>query len=172
MPASAAEPASELVDVVDDDDRVTATVTRARMRSEHLQHRVVFILVRRSDGHVLVHRRSAAKDIWPSAWDIAVGGVVASGEAWEAAAARELAEEVGISLVRPALVRAARYEDPDVAELARVYEVTWDGPVVFTDGEVVTAEWLAPAEVRSRVADPAFVFCPDSVALAGDLIDG
>ena len=158
--------------MVDDDDWVTATVTRARMRAERLPHRVVFILVRRSDGDVLVHRRSAAKDIWPSAWDVAVGGVVASGEAWEAAAARELAEEVGISLGRPAFVRAGRYEDPDVAELARVYEVTWDGPVVFTDGEVVAAEWLAPADVRSRLADPAFVFCPDSVALAGDLIDG
>jgi isopentenyldiphosphate isomerase len=172
MPASAAGPASELVDVVDDDDRVTATVTRDRMRAERLQHRVVFVLVRRSDGRVLVHQRSAAKDIWPSAWDIAVGGVVTSGEAWEAAAARELAEEVGISIIRPAFVRAGRYEDPDVAELARVYEVTWDGPIVFTDGEVVAAEWLPPAEVTARLKDPAFVFCPDSVVLAGDLIDG
>ena len=160
----------ELVDVVDDDDCVTATVTRARMRAERLQHRVVFILVRRSDGRVLVHRRSPLKDIWPSAFDIAVGGVVASGETWDAAAARELAEEVGIDSVRPAFARAARYADPDVVELARVYTVTWDGPVVFTDREVVAAEWLAPAEVRARLADPAFRFCPDSVALVRDLV--
>jgi isopentenyldiphosphate isomerase len=172
MPGSEAGSTSELVDVVDDDDRVTATVTRARMRAERLQHRVVFIVVRRSDGHVLVHRRSAAKDIWPSAWDIAVGGVVASGEAWEVAAARELAEEVGIDRVRPVFVRAGRYADPDVVELARVYDVTWDGPVVFTDGEVVAADWLAPAVVRGRLEDPAFAFCPDSIALAGDLIEG
>jgi isopentenyldiphosphate isomerase len=170
MPASAAGPASELVDVVDDHDRVTATVTRACMRAERLQHRAVFILVRRPDGRLLVHRRSPAKDIWPSAWDIAVGGVVGSGEAWEDAAARELAEEVGIGDARPVFVRAGHYADPEVAELARVYSVTWDGPVVFTDGEIVAAEWLAPAAVRARLADPAFSFCPDSVALAGDLI--
>ena len=96
MPASAGGPAAELVDVVDDDDRVVATVTRARVRAERLQHRTVFIVVRRTDGRLLVHQRSAAKDIWPSAWDIAVGGVVAAGEAWDVAAARELAEEVGI----------------------------------------------------------------------------
>jgi isopentenyldiphosphate isomerase len=171
MPASPGEPASELVDVVDDDDRVTATVTRARMRAERLAHRVVFILVRRSDGRVLVHRRSADKDIWPSAWDLAVGGVVASGETWDAAAARELAEEVGIAGAHLAFVRAGRYADDDVTESARVYIVVWDGPIAFTDGEVVAAEWLVPSEVKARLADPAFSFCPDSVALAGDLIE-
>jgi isopentenyldiphosphate isomerase len=170
VPAPAAGPASELVDVVDDDDRVTATVTRARMRAERLQHRVVFILVRRSHGDLLVHQRSAEKDIWPSAWDIAVGGVVTSGDRWDAAAARELAEEVGVGGADLTFARAGRYADDEVAELARVYTATWDGPVVFTDGEVVAAEWLAPSEVRARLADPALAFCPDSVAFAGDLI--
>src|SRR5688572_13930057 len=89
MTASTGGPAAELVDVVDDDDRVVATITRARVRAERLQHRTVFIVVRRTDGRLLVHQRSAAKDIWPSAWDIAVGGVVAAGEAWDVAAARE-----------------------------------------------------------------------------------
>ncbi len=163
-------PAAEVVDVVDDDDRVVATVTRARVRAERLQHRTVFIVVRRADGRLLVHQRSAAKDIWPSAWDIAVGGVVAAGEAWDVAAARELAEEVGIDGVPPTFVRSGRYADADVAELARIYTVTWDGPITFADGEVVAAEWLTPVEVAARLADASYVFCPDSVALAGDLI--
>ena len=170
MTASAGGPAAELVDVVDDDDRVVATVTRARVRAERLQHRTVFIVVRRTDGRLLVHQRSAAKDIWPSAWDIAVGGVVAAGEAWDVAAARELAEEVGIDGVPLTLVRTGRYADADVAELARVYTVTWDGSITFADGEVVAAEWLTPAEVAARLADASYAFCPDSVTLAGDLI--
>ncbi|MEN9507404.1 MAG: hypothetical protein RI958_3330, partial [Actinomycetota bacterium] len=36
---------SELVDVVDDDDRVVGTVTRAEMRAGRLMHRAVFIAV-------------------------------------------------------------------------------------------------------------------------------
>ena len=170
MTASAEGPAAELVDVVDDHDRVVATVTRARVRAERLQHRTVFIVVRRTDDRLLVHQRSAAKDIWPSAWDITVGGVVAAGEAWDVAAARELAEEVGIDGVPLTLVRTGRYADADVAELARVYAVTWDGPITFADSEVVAAEWLTPAEVAARLADASYAFCPDSVTLAGDLI--
>ena len=158
----------ELVDVVDEDDRVIGIVSRARMRAERLPHRGVFVVVRRSDGRILVHRRSADKDIWPSAWDIAVGGVVTAGEAWDAAAERELAEEVGIEGAPLTLARAGRYADAEVDEVARVYTVTWDGPVRFVDGEVVAAEWLTPAEIDQRRA--RLPFCPDSVALVSDLL--
>src|SRR5262245_4314512 len=138
------------------------------MRAERLRHRGVFIVIRRPDGRVLVHQRSAHKDIWPSAWDMAVGGVVTAGEAWEAAATRELAEEVGIAGATLRFARAGRYVDADVDEVARVYTITWDGAVRFVDGEVVAAEWLTPVELADRVA--RVPFCPDSLALAGDLL--
>ena len=160
--------AAELVDVVDDEDRVVGTVTRARVRAERLRHRGVFIVVRRSGGEVLVHQRSPDKDVWPSAWDIAIGGVVAAGEGWDEAAARELAEEVGIRGVVPRFARSGRYADDDVDEVARVYALTWDGPIAFIDGEVVAAEWITPADLDARIA--ARPFCPDSLALARDLI--
>ena len=127
------------------------------MRAERLRHRCVFVVVHRGDGQVLVHQRSAGKDIWPSAWDVAVGGVVAAGESWEAAVARELAEEVGIEGVEPAFVRAGRYRDAEVDEVARVYTVTWDGPIAFTDGEVVEAAWITPAELAARLSGTASV---------------
>lgn len=168
MPPGDAGPAAELVDVVDDAGRVVAVVSRAEMRAHRLRHRCVFIVVRRTDGRLLVHQRSASKDLWPSAWDVAAGGVVVSGEGWEEAAARELAEEVGIGGVELLLVREARYTDADVDELARVYVVTWDGPIAFADGEVVAAEWLTAAELDLRRATATF--CPDSLALAADLL--
>jgi isopentenyldiphosphate isomerase len=78
----------ELVDIVDDDDQVIATVTRAEMRARRLQHRSVGIAVVSRDGRLLVHRRSSAKDLWPGWWDVAAGGVVTSGESYEDAARR------------------------------------------------------------------------------------
>ena len=163
------DPADELVDVVDEHDRVVDTVRRAEMRRRRLRHRCTFVVVRSSDGGVLVHRRSDLKDLWPGAWDLAVGGVVTSGEAWEPAARRELAEEVGISGVDLELIGEGSYADEHVDEVARMWTVTWDGPVTFDDGEVVEAHVVTLDELRARLARDPFV--PDSRALlAGHLL--
>jgi isopentenyldiphosphate isomerase len=159
---------TEEVDVVDDDDRVVRVVSRAEMRTARLQHRCVFIVVRRPTGEVLVHQRSPHKDIWPSAWDIAAGGVVHSGEAWHDAAMRELHEEVGIAGAPLRFVRSGRYCDDVVRELARVYTTIWDGPIAFNDGEVVEARWLLPPALAALAGRE--LLCPDSLALAGDLV--
>jgi isopentenyldiphosphate isomerase len=76
----------ELVDVVDEQDRVVVTVTRARIREEHLLHRVASVLVFRPDGRLLVHRRTDTKDVFPGAVDCFVSGVVTAGERYEGAA--------------------------------------------------------------------------------------
>ncbi len=104
--------ADELVDIVDDDDQVIATVTRAEMRARRLQHRSVGIVVMSEDGRLLVHRRSATKDIWPGWWDIAAGGVVATGESYDDAARRELAEELGIAGVELEFLGQSRFSRP------------------------------------------------------------
>jgi isopentenyldiphosphate isomerase len=153
----------EWVDVVDGDDRVINTVPRAVMRRDRLRHRATFVVVRRPDGAVLVHRRSDDKDLWPGRWDLAVGGVVQAGEEYDDAARRELAEEIG--LVDAPLVRlgAGRYDDDDVRLLAMLYGAVSDGPFAFADGEVVEAEFVTVAELYRRLERQSFV--PDSVAL-------
>lgn len=153
----------ELVDIVDDTDVVIASVPRRTMRSERLLHRAVFIAVVHSDRHLLVHRRSDHKDLWPGRWDIAVGGVVAAGESYEEAARREAAEEVGIDDVELVLLGTGRYVDDDVALLGRCYRITHDGPFTFADGEVAEARWVTPAELSSLRRDHDLL--PDSLAL-------
>ena len=149
--------------MVDADDVVVATVPRAVMRRQRLRHRVTFVVVRGSDGRVLVHRRSDAKDVWPGRWDLAVGGVVTAGEGYDDAARRELAEEVGVTGVPLVALGGGRYEDDDVRIVARLYEAVHDGPFTFADGEVVEAVFVTGEELQQRLARDSFV--PDSVAL-------
>jgi isopentenyldiphosphate isomerase len=162
------DPGSELVDVVDADDRVQRTVTRAEMRRDRLRHRCTFVVVRTSDGGVLVHRRSEEKDLWPGAWDLAVGGVVTAGEDWESAARRELAEEVGIEGVDLVELGRGRYRDDHVDEIARIWSTTWDGTVRHTDGEVAESLVVGIEELAERLARDPFV--PDSRALVWPLL--
>lgn len=152
----------ELVDIVDDDDTVIATVTRSEMRSRRLQHRSVGIAVISTDGRLLIHRRSLAKDIWPGWWDIAAGGVVVAGETYEAAARRELAEELGTE-ADVEFLGQSRYVDDDVAEMCRGYRVVHDGPFEFSDGEVSEVRWVTFAELDAMRVMHSFL--PDSIAL-------
>lgn len=161
-----------MVDVLDDEGRVVAVVTRAEMRARRLRHRCTFVVVRSAAGEVLVHLRSADKDLWPSRWDLCCGGVVGAGERWEQAAVRELAEELGIR-VEPGDLRPlgeAAYADDDVDEVARVWELTHDGPFTFADGEVVEARFVGPGELGSMLASEPFV--ADSVAVVAPLVLG
>jgi isopentenyldiphosphate isomerase len=154
----------ELVEVVDERGTVLRVVTRAEMRAGRLRHRAVFIVVLSYDGRILVHLRSGGKDLWPSRWDLAAGGVVGAGEAWEQAARRELAEELGVE--EPALehLGGGAYGDDDVELLGEVFMVVSDGPFHFSDGEVVEARTVDRRELDAMVA--SLPFCPDSIALA------
>jgi 8-oxo-dGTP pyrophosphatase MutT (NUDIX family) len=118
------------------------------MRARRLRHRCTFVVVRSTAGEVLVHRRSELKDLWPGHWDLCAGGVVGTGEDWEPAARRELAEELGVTDATLELLGAGTYEDPFVAEVARVWTTVHDGPFAFTDDEVV---YVVPDEARGRL---------------------
>jgi isopentenyldiphosphate isomerase len=161
---SSAEP----VEIVDASGVVVDIVARAVMRRDNLRHRAVYVAVCDDEGRLLVHQRSAAKDVWPSRWDIAVGGVMAPGESWAAGARRELAEELGIEGARLQHLGDGAFADADVDVIGRVYRVVHGGPYAFVDGEVVAAEFVALDELAAWVTTALVV--PDSLAIVLPLL--
>lgn len=159
----------EMVDIVDDDDQVVATVPRAEMRARRLQHRAVSIAVLGSDGRLLVHRRADTKDLWPGMWDLAAGGVVAAGESYETAARRELAEELGVEAEELELLGDGRFVDESVAMIGRGFLTVHDGPFTFTDGEIAEVRWVTRPQLAELMAIERFV--PDNVASLLPLLD-
>jgi len=144
--------------------------TRSRIRAANLRHRSVSIAVLGSDGRLLVHRRSLDKDVWPGMWDVCVGGVVASGETYEQAAERKLAEELGIVGAEVRLVGSGRYEDDAVRLIGRCYQVAHDGPFRFVDGEVAEIRHLSAPKLHALARVTNFV--PDSWAMVLPLLPG
>jgi isopentenyldiphosphate isomerase len=161
-------PSGELVDQLDDEGTVVGAVSRREMRARNLRHRSVAVAVVNSRAELLVHRRAAWKDVWPSRWDLAFGGVVVSGEAWEDAAGRELAEEAGVQAALEYLGEDA-YDDEDVRELARVYLARCDGPFHHDDGEVTETAWVPLGELSRWTVDHQL--CPDNLALVLPRLD-
>ncbi|MEI8322588.1 MAG: NUDIX domain-containing protein [Actinomycetes bacterium] len=153
----------ELVDIVDHDDNVLYQCTRKEMRTQVLHHRAVFIAVINSAGELLIHLRSEMKDLWPSWWDIAVGGVVSAGESYDAAALRELDEEVGITGVPLVELGVGTYSDEEVSLVGKCFLARYDGPLILRDGEVVATEWVSQKDLLQHLAERNFL--PDSKAL-------
>src|SRR5262245_47435336 len=151
-------PASELVDVVDTEDRVIGQATRAEVRARKLRHRATYILVFNSHGQLFVHQRTGTKDIYPSYYDVAVGGVVGAGERYDEGAQRELAEELGINGVAPRPILKFQYEDPDNSVNGRVYSCSYDGPLALQAEEIAGGEWLDLDVVIERIRQQSF--CP------------
>ncbi len=158
----------EMVDWVDDADRVIGVVTRRRMRAEALLHRSVGVHVWSSDGDILVHRRALTKDLHPGWWDVGAGGVVAAGESYEVAATRELTEELGVRDVLLTWVGSGRFDSEAFCTIAHFYRTVWDGPFHFDDGEITECHFVALGELAAMVA--RLPFMPDTLALAGQFL--
>lgn len=87
----------ELVEHVDARDRVLGVVSRREAVREGWLHRVAVVVCRDGQDRFLVHRRAEQLPRFPGHYEIGVGGAAGVGESYEAAAARELREELGTS---------------------------------------------------------------------------
>jgi isopentenyldiphosphate isomerase len=151
--------ADELVDVVDEDDRVVARVTRREMREQNLLHRNASVICLSSKGEVFVHRRVHTKDVFPSLYDLFASGVVGSGESYDAAAKRELGEELGVVGPEPEPLFKHRYEGQSSRSFTMVYRVVWDGPIVCQAEEIAWGAFLPLADVARNSQE--FQYVPD-----------
>jgi 8-oxo-dGTP pyrophosphatase MutT (NUDIX family) len=141
----------EMIEVVDVDDVVLEVIDRQRVRAENLRHRTAFVVVRSTRGEILAHRRALTKAVAPGQWDFGFGGGVEVGESYEAAAARELAEEAGISTPLE-LVTTYAYDGPDSVEIGKLYETVSDGPFAHPADEVAETQFVDPGALDDFVA--------------------
>ena len=153
--------ADELIDVVDERDRVVAQATRAEVRRRNLRHRCAYILVFNSAGQLFVHQRTLAKDIFPGYWDVAVGGVLSAGEDYDRGAQRELREELGIQGIPLRRLFSIRYDDAANSVLGCVYSCASDTIPQLQASEVAVGEWLDLDAVLERTEREKF--CPDGL---------
>ncbi|MFJ7333616.1 NUDIX hydrolase [Streptomyces sp. NPDC101116] len=156
--------ADEILDVVDENDRVVGQAPRGEVYARGLRHRCVFVQARDAEGRIFVHRRTATKLVFPSLHDMFVGGVVGAGESYDEAALREAEEELGVTgLPRPRHLFTFLYDDGfGRTWWSAVHEVRCELPVRPQPEEVAWHGFLTDDQVERRLGDWEWV--PDGLA--------
>ena len=119
----------EYLDLVNPRDEIIGKKLRSEMYSEGLSNfRVVNAFLVNPKGQIWIPRRSPNKRLFPLGFDMSMGGHVESGEQYEQAFKRELAEELNID-VDEVSWRLLGYLTPQVdyvSAFMKVYEISAD----------------------------------------------
>jgi isopentenyl-diphosphate delta-isomerase len=151
----------ELFDVVDEQDRVVGRATRREVHARGLRHRAVHVWVFNQAGELFLQKRSMSKDSAPGLWDSSCSGHLDVGEDYDAAARRELSEELGwkldergVGASRPRLKRLLRLDACVETgwEFVWLYRTAGEGPFTLHPEEIERGEWVTPAELTRRLA--------------------
>lgn len=152
----------ERVAWVDEDDQLLGDLPRAELRERGLIGRCTFILLFNGVGQLCIHKRTLSKALYPGYWDVAAGGMVAAGEDYEASAARELEEELGVSGVALRAHDRFFFDLPGNRLWCAVFSAVWDGPLRLQPEEVSEARFVNPEVVWEE--SQTLPYCPDSLA--------
>jgi isopentenyl-diphosphate delta-isomerase len=116
----------EYFDVVDNDDNVIGRQPGSECVKRGLLHRAIAILLFDERGRVYIQKRADSMSWYPGHWTLSVTGHVSSGESYEQAAARELAEELGLNCTLRMISKAIgpdwHYKDMLEKEITGVFE--------------------------------------------------
>lgn len=89
----------ELWDIYDKDRRITGRLHR---RGDELEdgdyHLVIHVCIFNSKNQLLIQQRQPWKKGWPNMWDLTAAGSAVAGDNSQAAAEREVKEELGLAI--------------------------------------------------------------------------
>lgn len=94
----------ERITILDAKGRPTgATAMKSEAHRFGLFHATVHVWFFNTNGDILLQLRGRNKDVFPLLWDVSVAGHICAGEEVEAAAVREIKEEIGLHIKPNAL---------------------------------------------------------------------
>jgi isopentenyl-diphosphate delta-isomerase type 1 len=153
------------IQIVNQADKPIGSASLEEIHTQGLRHRIVYIICEDPTGRILLQKRALDMSTYPGCWDISAAGHVDEGETYEAAAKRELQEELGLSGFT--LQKVKNFYDETVFEgrhlnrFCQVYKtiVPADTQLQPNPSEVTATQWLTLDEIKQLNANN-----PDQIA--------
>jgi 16S rRNA (adenine1518-N6/adenine1519-N6)-dimethyltransferase len=151
----------ELLDVVDEADRVTGQAPRSTVHELGLLHRGVHVLLLSPNGDLLVQKRSAQRRQYASLLDCSTSEHVKAGESYEQAAGRGLLEELHLQVpeLKPLVKFKLNYGLND-NEISVVFEGrTGSTGIEYDPVEIESIQWMGEDDLKDRMEKDPGAYC-------------
>ncbi|MBI2352987.1 NUDIX hydrolase [Candidatus Dependentiae bacterium] len=146
----------ELLDLIDDQDNIIATLPRSEVYEKKLcaHIKAIWLFIKNSKGELWIPRRSYARSHLPGYLDGSVVGHVSSGESYQEAMIREAKEEVGLDITKydyQFLGHMSPKKDA-VFCFSSVYEMIIDHPIEhWNRDEFCEWFWISPRDLLKKI---------------------
>lgn len=149
------DPQDELLIQVDEKNNIIGSIPRSNAHTKRgVYYRTIFVLVKNSKGEIMIQKRSDSKDLYPNCWDLSVGGHVGYGQTYELAAAREVGEELNVSISEENLIPKGDVlvKLPNSGEWFKVFEY-YLKPNEIPSANKDDIKWMTIEEIKKSMAD-------------------
>jgi isopentenyl-diphosphate delta-isomerase len=144
----------ELLDLVNQTDQVVGTLERSKVYAAELRNfRTVSAFLINKQGKLWVPRRTASKRVSPLHLGFSVGGHVSSGETYEQSFARELEEELNMSLSQMHYKKLGLLtpHEHGAGSFCTVYLIFTNETPEYNRQDFVSFAWLSPQQLLEKV---------------------
>ena len=165
-----------MLDFVDQNDTVIGQGTYTEAREQGTITRNAVIFVRDTRGRYILSRRAPEKKVWPNCVDVSCVGSVESGETYEEAAKRELAEELHLAAPLTFLKKAYTefLVESTMHRFMTGFFLTTTGTLPKPNHEIAALERYTLEELKKAFHDHPEHFTPglaDDLRQVGHLLD-
>jgi isopentenyl-diphosphate delta-isomerase len=144
----------ELLDIVNEQDQVIGQSYRSEVyAAKSVNFRAINGFIINDEGQLWIPRRTLNKRLFPLCLDASVGGHVESGESYEQAFEREIAEELNLDIKNfdYSLKGYLTPYNDKVSAFMKVYEIKLNTEPNYNKNDFIESYWLYPHEVIERI---------------------
>ena len=124
----------EYLDIIDiETDVVIWKAPKEEMYEKKLPHRIVHVIVTRSNWKILLQKRSHLARKYPHTWVTSACGHVSSGESYEEAAHKELFEEIGLKWELRLWPKFLYTSEQWIMKCITIFHLTSDDALILED---------------------------------------
>ena len=155
----------QLLDWVDERDRVIGQVSRTDALRVGANFRVAHLFLFNSRSEILLQQLALSRPRHPGCWGASVAAYVASGEDYRQAIERRTHEELGVRLESVERVCKTSMPEEGGTKFITLFTARSDGPFTVDSGHIAKLQSLPLADVlRVRHSEP-WTFTPTLVQL-------